>query len=468
MKALKNEGGRKLTIKRSKFIGLLGMAIAVLMLAACGGGKQNLNGEEVDAEADNNNNSDGQTEITWWAFPNFQPLDGEVGKYEEQIVEAFEEKNPDIKVNLEMITFDGGPEKLNVAISTDTAPDMIYDAPGRIIDWGKKGLLADLNDMFPDEVKDDIEDALLKQSMVGDDVYMYPFNTGPFMMAVNKTLFEEIGEEDLLPLDREDRTWTVDEYEKALEAVKEKAPDDIIPSGFYAKSEAGDQGTRGYITNLGKSRFLTEDYSEVAINSEDGVKGLEWVVEADEKGLVAPGSASMDADDHNDLFLQGKMAFAINYSAVLKTLFEPDKTEDFEDVLLPYPTPDGSDPELEPFIGGFAVFDNDSDARVEASKELIDFIANDEEWGEKNLKQTGGLSARNSITDVYDGSEYEYSELARKFITDPPTIADGYDEVRTLWFPALQEALLDAKTPEEALNDFAEQGNEAIEKGKND
>ena len=68
-------------------------------------------------------------------------------------------------------------------------------------------------------------------------------------MAVNKTLFEEIGELDLLPLDRPDRTWTVEEYEKALHAVKEKAPD-IIPSGFYAKSVAGDQGTRGYITNL--------------------------------------------------------------------------------------------------------------------------------------------------------------------------------------------------------------------------
>ena len=69
------------------------------------------------------------------------------------------------------------------------------------------------------------------------------------MMAVNKTLFEEIGELDLLPLDRPDRTWTVEEYEKALNAVKEKAPD-VIPSGFYAKSVAGDQGTRGYITNL--------------------------------------------------------------------------------------------------------------------------------------------------------------------------------------------------------------------------
>lgn len=457
------------------------MAIIVLMfslvLAACNdennengaNGNGNENGEnnapENEPENEPEGNGDGEeVEITWWAFPNFQAVDGEVGKYESQIIEAFNEKNPDVKVNLEMITFEGGPEKLNVAIATNTAPDVIYDAPGRIIDWGKKDLLVPLNDMMPQEVVDDISPALMKQSMVGDDVFMYPFNTGPFMMAVNKTIFEEIGELDLLPLDRPDRTWTVEEYEKALQAVKEKAPD-IIPSGFYAKSVAGDQGTRGYITNLGKTRFLTEDYSAVEINSDGGVAGLEWVVQASKDGLVAPGAASLDAGDHNDLFLQGKMAFAINYSAVLKALFEPDKTTDFEDVLLPYPTPDGSDPALEPFLGGLAVFDNDDDARAEASKKLIDFIVNDPEWGEKNLIQTGGLSARNSITGLYEGSEYEYSELARKFITDPPTLADGYAEIRTFWFPALQEAILETKSAKDALDEFAEKANQAIETG---
>ncbi|MCH1624063.1 ABC transporter substrate-binding protein [Fredinandcohnia quinoae] len=450
-------------VKRKLTLFMVMTLILSLFIVGCSNTTSENKGK--DDNGDNGQGSSETVEITWWTFPNFQALDGELGKYEKQIIEAFNKKHPEIKVNLEMISFEGGPEKLNLAIASNTSPDMIYDAPGRIIDWAKKDLLMPLNDMFPKEVMDDISPALMKQSMVGDDVYMYPFNTGPFMMAVNKTIFEEIGELDLLPLDRPDRTWTVDEYEKALLAVKEKAPD-VIPSGFYAKSVAGDQGTRGYITNLGGSRFLNEDYSEVAINSPGGVKGLEWVVEASKKGLVAPGSASLAASDHNDLFLQGKMAFAINYSAVLKSLFAPDKTVEFEDILLPYPTPDGSDPKLEPFLGGMAVFNNDDDKKAEAAKKLIDFIVNDPEWGKKNLIQTGGLSARNSITGVYEGSEYEYSELARKFITDPPTIADGYAEIRTFWFPALQEAILGTKTAQEALDNFAEKANEAIKKGK--
>lgn len=404
-------------------------------------------------------------EITWWNFPSYQTLDGEVGKYEKEIIKAFNEKHPEIKVKLEMITFDGGPQKLNVAIATNSAPDVIYDAPGRIIDWGKKDLLAPLDDMITSEVRDDISPALWKQSMVGDKTYMYPINTAPFMMAVNKTVFEKIGKLDLLPLDKPDRTWTFEEFKLALQAVKDNAPD-VIPSGFFAKSQAGDQGTRAYLANLGVSRFLNEDNSAVAINTDEAAAALDWIVQAQKDKLVVSGSSSLAAGDVNDLFLQGKLAFTINYSAVLKAQNVPNKKAEFEEVLLPFPTLDGSPPKLEPYLGGMAIFNNGNDAKIAASKKLIDFIANDPEWGRKNLIQTGGLSARSSITGLYDDAEYEYAELARQFITDPPTIADGFAEIRTFWFPELQRALLGAVSGKEALDAFAAKANEAINKAK--
>ena len=457
-----------------KSLMLLILVIIISVVTACSGTSNNGNSNSPGSNATTAPTATPEVkedpkaepvEITWWNFPNFTALDGEVGKFEKQIIAAFNEKYPEITVKLEMLTFDGGPEKLNVAIATGTAPDVIYDAPGRIIDWAKSNLLAPIDDMFPADVKADIEPAILEQSSVNGTMYMYPFNTGPFTMAVNKTLFEQIGAVDLLPLDTEDRTWSVEEFELALQAVKEKAPD-VIPVGFFAKSQAGDQGTRGFMTNLAGTTFLNDTNDAIAINTPGGVTAFEWILNASEQGLLAEGASSMAASDHNDLFLQGKMAFAINYSAVLKTQFAPNKTSDFEDILLPYPTVNGNAPILEPFLGGLSIFDNGNEAKIEASKKFIDFLTNDPEWSITALKQTGGLSARNSVSGVYEGSEYAYSEHARKFITTPPTIADGYAEIRTYWFPTLQQVLLKASTPAEALASFEQLGNEAINKAK--
>jgi len=403
--------------------------------------------------------------ITWWNFPTYQALDGEVGKYEKEIIAAFNEKHPEITVNLEMITFEGGPEKLNVAIASNSTPDLIYDAPGRIIDWGKKGLLAPLDDMIPSEIRNDIAEAFWKQSMVGDKTYMYPINTAPFMMAVNTTIFEKIGAMELLPLDRPDRTWSFEEYKAALQAVKDKATD-VIPSVFFAKSQAGDQGTRAFIANLGLTTFLNDDNSAVAINTEEAGAALDWIAQASKDKLVISGAAALAAADVNDLFLQGKVAFTINYSAVLKAQNATLKKAEFNEVLLPFPTLDGSPPKLEPYLGGMAIFDNDDADRIAASKTFIDFVANDPVYGSKNLIQTGGLSVRNSITGLYNDPEYEYSELARQFIANPPTTADGWAEVRTHWFPALQRVLLGDATGKAALDDFAEAANQSIANGK--
>ncbi|MBP2002227.1 multiple sugar transport system substrate-binding protein [Paenibacillus shirakamiensis] len=436
---------------------LLGVTLISTQLVACG--------STTDTPKASESGKAKPVEITWWNFPSFQALDGEVGKYEKQLIAAFNKKNPDIKVNLEMLTYEAGPEKLNVAIASNTAPDVIYDAPGRILDWGKKDLLAPLNDMITDEVKKDVSPALMKQSMVGDQVYMYPINTAPFMMGINKTIFEKIGALDLLPLNKPDRTWTFDEYKKALEAVKEKAPD-VIPSGFFAKSQGGDQGTRAYIANLSNSSFFNDDYSKVAINTDKAGAALDWIAQGVKDKLVVSGAESLTGADVNDLFLQGKLAVTLNYSPVLKAQNATLKKAKFDDVLVPFPTIDGAAPKLEPYLGGMAVFNNGDQDKIAASKKLVDFIANDPEWGKKNLIQTGGLSARNSITGLYNDPEYTYAELARKFYGNPPTVADGYAEIRTYWFPELQRVLIGQATGKQALDSFAEKADAAITKAK--
>ena len=147
--------------------GLL-FATAAFTLVACSSTAQ----EGGKAQDDS-----GKTEITWWAFPVFTQEKAEdgVGTYEKSIIEAFEKQNPDVKVNLEMIDFKSGPEKITTAIEAGTAPDVLFDAPGRIIQYGKNGKLVELSDLFTEEFTKDItNEELIKASKAGDKAYMYP------------------------------------------------------------------------------------------------------------------------------------------------------------------------------------------------------------------------------------------------------------------------------------------------------
>ena len=200
-------------MKMKKLLCSLVAGAAVLTLAACsGGGSSN--------KAASSGDKSGKTEITWWAFPVFtqeNASDG-VGTYEKSIIEAFEKANPDIHVKLETIDFKSGPEKITTAIEAGTAPDVLFDAPGRIIQYGKNGKLADLNDLFTDDfVKDVNNDNIIQASKAGDKAYMYPISSAPFYMAMNKKMLEDAG---VLNLVKEG--WTTDDYEKVFKALKHK------------------------------------------------------------------------------------------------------------------------------------------------------------------------------------------------------------------------------------------------------
>ncbi|MDY3208040.1 ABC transporter substrate-binding protein [Clostridium baratii] len=425
--------------------------LSLSIFAGCGGsgdsGKSSASGEK--------------TEITWWAFPNFETKDGVVGKYEEEIAKAFMEKNPDIKVNVEMLSFNGGGEKINAAIASKSAPDVLYDAPGRIIDYARIGALAPVDDMIKD-LNGDVSDAILQGCKLDDTYYMYPFNTTNFMMAANKNMLEEAGVLDKLPLDKKDRLWTIEEFEEALRAIK-KAKPDVIPLTFFSKSTAGDQGTRAFVANIFGGSVMNDDQSSYNFDSPEAIKAMEWVKKAIDEGLIAKGSEALASNDSIDLYLQQKAAITILYSTGLVKSNQSKKSEAFDDILLPIPAPEGK-LALESLIGGLCVFDNGNEAKIEASKKFIDFLCNDKDWQEKNLKATGTFSVRNSVKNLYDNEEMKFAEAMGAYTAKYYNTVNGFAEMRTHWFPALQEITLGQKSVEDAMKDFNKKANETLNK----
>ncbi|MGT2683093.1 ABC transporter substrate-binding protein [Streptococcus porci] len=439
-------------MKLKKTLMSLFTGAALLSLAACGGS------EKAEKSAESSSDSGAQTTVTWWAFPTFtqeNASDG-VGTYEKKIIEAFEKANPDIKVNLEMIDFTSGPEKITTAIEAGTAPDILFDAPGRIITYGKNGKLAELNDLFTDDfIKDVNNDQLIQASKAGDTAYMYPISTAPFFMALNKAMLKDAGVLDLVK-----EGWTTDDFEKVLKALKDKG---YNPGSFFANGQGGDQGPRAFFANLYSSSITDEGVTKYTTDTPESVKAMAKIQSWIKDGLLMNGSQYDGSADIQN-FANGQTSFTILWSPAMPgtqaKLLEASKVEYVE---VPYPSEDGV-PALEYLVNGFAIFNNGDDKRIEASKKFIQFIADDKEWGPKNVVRTGAFPVRTSFGKLYDTERMETISGWTKYYSPYYNTIDGFAEMRTLWFPMVQAVSNGDEQPEAALKDFTTKANETISK----
>ena len=418
-------------------------ATTALVLTGCVGGKK----EEKQADPNK------KVEITYWDFPQFTK-DKEFKKTEDfdaALIKAFEAKNPNIKVNYQKIEFTDGPAKIETAIQSKTAPDVIYDAPGRVIAWAAKDLLVPLDDVD----KSKLSEAAVKASSYKDKLYMYPQGVAPFLMGVNKDLTDKLGVTDLLPLNKQDRSWTVEEYEKFLKAVKQK-DSSITPALFYTKSQAGDQGPRAFVANLYNSWITDDANSKYTINDENGVKGLEWVKKAYDDGLLGQGVA-LEAKDALEAFKSGRAATTILFSPGIAA----SHASGFNYKFLPFPN-NGGKAKYDYLVAGPAIFDNGDADKAAAAKKFVDFMVNDKDWGKRTLLASGNFSAKKGETGLYDSEELKFAEgLTGQYAPYYNTIP-GFAKMRPLWFNMVQGVLNGKTTPKEGLDKFVEDANKTI------
>ncbi len=77
------------------------------------------------------------------------------------LVSSFNAKYPDIKVTVEYLDYTNGDDQVNTAIEGGSAPDLIMEGPERLVaNWGAKGVMAPLNDLWTDDAKKDIYDSV--------------------------------------------------------------------------------------------------------------------------------------------------------------------------------------------------------------------------------------------------------------------------------------------------------------------
>ena len=447
---------------------ILAASMAASMLVACGGSTSSAATSTAPAESTSTASSEaapaestadaGQAaDITLWTYP--------IGKWgDSESVDAlladFNAQYPDIHVTVEYLDYTNGDDQVNTAIEGGSAPDIVMEGPERLVaNWGAKGLMVDLSDLWTDDQKADISasvEAACKDS--SGAYYEFPLCMTAHCMAINKTVFEAAGA--MQYVDAENHTWTTDTFLKAVQAVYDSGKTDV--GAIYCSGQGGDQGTRAIINNMYGGTFTDAAHTKYTADSAENIKAIQTL--HDTKGINF--DASIAGGDEITLFRNGTLQMAFCWNIAQQANSDNNDaglTNDGDEIFpMAFPTESG-DPKLCGGIWGFGIFDNGDETKIEAARTFIDFIAADPDQVKDSVLASTYFPVRTSVGDIYADNEImsEYSKFMA-YLGDYYQITPGWATARTEWWNMLQR-VGSGEDVETAVKTFVDNANAAAQ-----
>lgn len=218
-------------------------------------------------------------------------------------VAKFEEANPGIKLNLEVVSWNDLATVVSTRISNDNAPDILNT--DTYAQYAAEGLLMPVSDYCPEELYGDFFPSFIEQSRFSDGVvYAVPDLASARALYYNVDILEEVGIEP-------PETWA--ELEDACQAIIDFYGGEVYPWGVDMTTDEG-QACFAYYAWGNGGDFMTD--GQWVVNSAENVEAVEYVLGLVKKGFTNPAPATQTRYDLQDMFGAGKLAMVIAPNSV--------------------------------------------------------------------------------------------------------------------------------------------------------
>lgn len=221
------------------------------------------------------------------------------------IVEEFNKANPNVKVQIDYVSYDALHDKITTAMaSTPPAYDVFLVDDIWYAEFAKAGYIYDVTAKLTSDMKSKIFTTAWDITTVDGKTYGMPWLLDQKYFFYNEELLKQAG------FNEPPKTW--EELLDMAKVIKDKGIAEYPIVWSWGQYEAA---ICDWVTLLfGNGGSLVDDKGAPAFNNEIGVKTLSWMVKTIEDGYTNPASVSYVEEDVRNVFSQGKAVFATNWN----------------------------------------------------------------------------------------------------------------------------------------------------------
>jgi len=367
---------------------------------------------------------------------------------EEQLKKDF----PNVKVKVLQIDLsDGSSLTMDAMLAAGNVPNIYYDSMVRASKYMVDGFALPLNGIFKDLDKWDA--TTLKMYTKNGNVLGLPGLGSAQGMCINLDIMDEIGYK--VP-----DNWTVDDFLKMAELVKQKYKGKKWATGMFAANQSGDYLINGWYATFGVKWYENGDYDTALVAKNGGEKVYAFYQTLVKNEYVPPNAATLCDDDYVMQWASGQLAATAFFPNWMASYWESAIkqgiiTKPFRVKYVPFPRATGVDKVPTYFNGNVAVIHKTGTDIDKVAVKFLEYLYSPKVF-ETATKEIGVYSARTDVATKPQLAETQQviDIIAKNGLQDVGLTDSRFVERRAMQFPILQQVLTFKLTPKEAIEKF--------------
>lgn len=359
----------------------------------------------------------------------------------------FSKANPDIKVNIEFVPYDGLHDKTVLAQGSGGGYDVVLFDVIWPAEFATNNVLVDVSDRITEEMKGGVLPGAWTTVQYNGKSYGMPWILDTKYLFYNKEILEKAG------ISAPPKTWG--ELVEQAKAIKEKGLAEHPIAMSWAQAEAA---ICDYTTLLSAYGGAFLDASgKPTFQTGGGLDALKYMVDLYSSGLANPNSKEFLEEDVRGVFQNGEAAFALNWTYMYNLANAGADSKVAGKVgVVPAPGIDGKS-EVSAVNGSMGL---GITATSKHQDEAWKYIVHMTSQGVQNqyAKLSLPIWASSYADPAVTGGQEELIKAAEKGLAAmyPRPTTPKYQELSAALQQAIQEALLGTSSPEDALKSAAE------------